>query len=92
MPGGAGACAVIEAMRAARIARVRQAIRDRIEPAGRLGGRCRGQLRQRKVRTPKGSVPDNIRDLSFKAQGRRVPQKTNRPHLAGDQGKGEKVR
>ena len=49
-------------------------------------------MRQRKVRTPQGSVPDNIRDLSVKAQGRPVPQKTNRPRPARGQGKGEKVR
>ena len=35
---------------------------------------CRG----RKVRTPQGSVPDNVRDAGFKARGRLVPQKTYR--------------
>ena len=39
----------------------------------RYGG-CRG----RKVRTPQGSVPDNVRDAGFKARGRLVPQKTYR--------------
>jgi len=34
--------------------------------------------RGRKVRTPQGSVPDNVRDAGFKARGRPVPQKTNR--------------
>ena len=36
-------------------------------------------LRERKVRTPQGSVPDNVRDAGFKARGRPVPQKTYRP-------------
>ncbi len=35
-------------------------------------------LRGRKVRTPQGSVPDNVRDAGFKARGRPVPQKTYR--------------
>ena len=35
-------------------------------------------LRGRKVRTPQGSVPDNVRDVSVKAHGRPVPQKRNR--------------
>ena len=35
---------------------------------------CRG----RKVRTPQGSVPDNVRDAGVKARGRPVPQKTYR--------------
>ena len=34
--------------------------------------------RGRKVRTPKGSVPDNVRDAGVKARGRLVPQKTYR--------------
>src|SRR6476620_4332792 len=48
--------------------------------AGELGGRCRGvkTLRERKVRTPQGSVPDNVRDSGFKAGRRPVPQKIYR--------------
>src|ERR1035441_1754792 len=34
--------------------------------------------RERKVRTPQGSVPDNVRDAGFKARGRLVPQKKYR--------------
>ena len=34
--------------------------------------------RGRKVRTPQGSVPDNVRDVSVKAHGRPVPQKRYR--------------
>ena len=34
--------------------------------------------RERKVRTPQGSVPDNVRDWSVKAPGRPVQQKANR--------------
>ncbi len=51
--------------------------------AGVPGGRCRSTrvLRERKVRTPQGSVPDNVRDLSVKAQRRPVPQRTYRPGL-----------
>src|ERR1700756_1422677 len=65
-------------------------------------------LRGRKVRTPQGSVPDNVRDAGFKARGRPVPQKTYRqPGTVfglrqgtgpkgscpdGQSGKGEKVR
>ena len=37
-----------------------------------------GGCRERKVRTPQGSVPDNVRDAGFKARGRLVPQKTYR--------------
>ncbi len=37
-----------------------------------------GCARGRKVRTPQGSVPDNVRDVSVKAHGRPVPQKRNR--------------
>jgi len=40
----------------------------------------------RKVRTPQGSVPDNVRDVSVKAHGRPVPQKKYRlgyPPLEG---------
>ncbi len=62
-----------------------------MEPARELGGRCRGTqvLRGRKVRTPQGSVPDNVRDVSVKAHGRPVPQKTNRlgyPLFGGESG------
>jgi len=39
---------------------------------GRLGSRGR------KVRTPQGSVPDNVRDADFKVRGRPVPQKRYR--------------
>ena len=35
-------------------------------------------LRERKVRTPQDSVPDNVRDLSVKAQRRQVPQRKYR--------------
>jgi hypothetical protein len=34
--------------------------------------------RGRKVRTPQGSVPDNVRDADFKVRGRPVPQKRYR--------------
>ena len=51
--------------------------------AGGPGGRCRrvrasGVRRGRKVRTPQGSVPDNVRDADFKVRGRPVPQKRYR--------------
>ena len=42
------------------------------------GFRFRG-CRGRKVRTPQGSVPDNVRDAGLKARGRPVPQKIYRP-------------
>ena len=48
---------------------------DRAVAAGGSGDRDR---RGRKVRTPQGSVPDNVRDAGFKARGRPVPQKRNR--------------
>ena len=48
---------------------------DRAVAAGVSRKRVR---RGRKVRTPQGSVPDNVRDAGFKARGRLVPQKTNR--------------
>ena len=48
---------------------------DRAVAAGGAGNRIR---RGRKVRTPQGSVPDNVRDVSVKAHGRPVPQKRNR--------------
>ena len=37
-----------------------------------------GVARGRKVRTPQGSVPDNVRDFSVKAERRPVQQKANR--------------
>jgi len=46
---------------------------------------------ERKVRTPQGSVPDNVRGRSVKAAIRPVPQKKYRPPRKR-QGKGEKVR
>jgi hypothetical protein len=64
-------------------------------------------LRGRKVRTPQGSVPDNVRDAGFKARGRPVPQRKYRLGYLGSRkrvqhpewsklrsrrGKGEKVR
>src|SRR5579872_2024440 len=39
---------------------------------------------ERKVRTPQSSVPDNVRDVRFKSDGRKVPQKTYR--LGGNAG------
>jgi hypothetical protein len=33
---------------------------------------------ERKVRTPQSSVPDNVREISSKADRRKVPQKTYR--------------
>ena len=36
----------------------------------------------RKVRTPQGSVPDNVREAGFKPGRRKVPQKTYRPAVA----------
>jgi hypothetical protein len=47
---------------------------DRAVAAGIRSRGCRG----RKVRTPQGSVPDNVRDVSFKAHRRPVPQKRYR--------------
>ena len=38
----------------------------------------KGIARGRKVRTPQGSVPDNVRDGRFKAAGRPVQQKIYR--------------
>jgi hypothetical protein len=48
--------------------------------AGGPGGRCRNAqvFRGRKVRTPQGSVPDNVRDAGVKARGRPVPQRIYR--------------
>jgi hypothetical protein len=43
--------------------------------------RSQGVGRGRKVRTPQGSVPDNVRDGRFKAAGRLVQQRTYRPKL-----------
>ena len=58
-----------------------------------------GVGRGRKVRTPQGSVPDNVRDGRFKAAGRLVQQRTYRLKLlicfgksVRSWGKGEKVR
>src|ERR1700732_4742831 len=56
---------------------------SKIELAGGPGGRCRwlrasAVRRGRKVRTPQGSVPDNVRDAGFKVRGRPVPQKRYR--------------
>ncbi len=49
---------------------------DRAVAAGGLGA---SQVRRgRKVRTPQGSVPDNVRDVGVKAHGRPVPQKRYR--------------
>ena len=36
-------------------------------------------FRGRKVRTPQGSVPDNVRDGRLKAAGRPVQQRADRP-------------
>ena len=49
-------------------------------PDGR--SRC-VQRRERKVRTPQSSVPDNVREAGFKVSRRRVPQKTYRPAFFG---------
>jgi len=62
--------------------------------AGGPGGRCRllrasEVCRGRKVRTPQGSVPDNVRDVGLKTHGRPVPQKRYRlgyPSLSSDAG------
>ena len=35
----------------------------------------------RKVRTPQSSVPDNVREVRFKPDRRKVPQKTYRPDV-----------
>jgi hypothetical protein len=43
--------------------------------------RPRGVGRGRKVRTPQGSVPDNVRDGGFKTSGRQVQQRMNRLKL-----------
>ena len=56
-------------------------IRGKLVLAGGPGGRCRvriGGRRGRKVRTPQGSVLDNVWDVRLKAHGRPVPQKTYR--------------
>jgi len=58
--------------------------------AGRSLPLCRKAHRGRKVRTPQGSVPDNVRDCIFKDAGRLVPQRTYRH--GESRGKGEKVR
>ena len=49
---------------------------DRAVAAG--GIRASEARRGRKVRTPQGSVPDNIQDTGFKTRGRPVPQKRYR--------------
>ena len=51
--------------------------------------RLRSVRRERKVRTPQGSVPDNVRDGRFKAAGRLVQQRTYRPKLVIYFGKSE---
>ena len=59
-----------------------------------LGDRCRFaamQNRERKVRTPQGSVPDNVRDRSVKAPGTASATETIPPRRQRC-GKGEKVR
>jgi hypothetical protein len=43
--------------------------------------RPQGVRRGRKVRTPQGSVPDNVRDGRLKAAGRQVQQRMNRLKL-----------
>jgi hypothetical protein len=43
--------------------------------------RPQGVRRGRKVRTPQGSVPDNVRDGRVKAAGRPVQQRIYRPKL-----------
>ena len=82
------ACRALACLHAGWIRRSARAVRsvsDRcatIQTGRRLDGRCRWAARlrrERKVRTPQGSVPDNVRDWSVKALGRQVPQKTNRP-------------
>ena len=59
----------------------------------------KGIERGRKVRTPQGSVPDNVRDGWFKPSGRLVQQRIYRLKLlicfgksVRSWGKGEKVR
>ncbi len=47
---------------------------DRAVAAGARNSGFRG----RKVRTPQGSVPDNVRDVGLKTHGRPVPQKRYR--------------
>src|ERR1051326_7730932 len=54
-----------------------------VEPDGRCLGCGRrvsraAQPRERKVRTPQSSVPDNVREGGFKAALRKVPQKIYR--------------
>jgi hypothetical protein len=44
--------------------------------------------RGRKVRTPQGSVPDNVRDGRVKAAGRPVQQRIYRPKLLFANGSG----
>ncbi|GGA71090.1 hypothetical protein GCM10011507_23370 [Edaphobacter acidisoli] len=51
-----------------------------------------GNGQGRKVRTPQGSVPDNVRDGRFKAAGRPVQQKGYRLSCSFSLGKGEMVR
>jgi hypothetical protein len=48
------------------------------------------RFRERKVRTPQSSVPDNVREGGVKATLRKVPQRIYR--LSFGRGKGEKVR
>ena len=52
----------------------------------------KGFERGRKVRTPQGSVPDNVRGRRLKAPVRPVQQKTYRLQSASLGGKGEMVR
>ncbi len=52
-------------------------------------GRRNPVRRGRKVRTPQGSVPDNVRDGRRKPAGRPVQQKTNRLSLSVVEGIGK---
>ena len=48
------------------------------DQVGSRTGRSLSLRRQRKVRTPQSSVPDNVREAGFKISRRKVPQKTYR--------------
>jgi hypothetical protein len=62
---------------------------DRAVAAGNL---CASEgYRGRKVRTPEGGVPDNVRDAGFKTRGRPVPQKRYRPGYPSSEGIPERL-
>src|SRR6185312_14394797 len=68
-------------------------INSKMQAAGRsLPLSPQGVRWGRKVRTPQGSVPDNVRGPGVKARLRPVQQKANRLRLLGDSPSGTHVR